>query len=265
MFGAVVERDSFRFSRRLPDAKTGVTTLTLDAHALALSNDLRDLRIVDERDRQIPYVLDRQAPPLLLDLDLGIREKSGSRSVYRFDLPYAGLPPASIILTTNARAFAREVRVRQHRGRSLASASWRSDPADSLSQPFRLELPRRAPRRLELEIDEGDNEPLAIESVKIELAGASLRFIHPGTTLDLLYGNRGLGEPRYDLALLSGSLSGGPAHEVRLGAAPPTEDEREGRKLFWIGIVFAAVVLVALLLRLVLVRPETSRAPADST
>jgi hypothetical protein len=266
VFGSVVDREAFRFARALPEAPAGLAALPLDAHVLAHSNELRDVRLVDARDRQIPYLLEERASSLRLRLELSPRERSGSRSVYRFELPYSNLPSSEMVLRTAARAFNREVRIRQHRGRVLTSAVWRSDSPDAAAPALRIELPYRAPRRLELVIDEGDNEPLVVDSADLVVDAASLRFIHPGTSLTLLYGNRSLDAPRYDLALLTQQLAGSKARELRPGPAPKAGgDDREGRKLFWIGMVVAAVVLVALMLRLVLVRPETSRAPSDST
>ena len=264
VFGAVVDRDAFRFSRSLPDAKAGVAVLTLDAHVLAYGNALRDVRIVDAKGRQIPYVVERRDAPLAVPLALTGRERDGSRSVYRFDLPYPNFPSSHLVLATDARGFDRRVQVRQHRGRVVTSEMWRSESTDHDASPLRLELPYRAPRHLELVVDEGDNEPLPIRAAKLELDASALRFVHPGTALELVYGNRRIGAPRYDVALVPARLAEAPAYELRLGPPPRADDEGEGRRLFWIGAVVAAVVLVALLLRLVL-RPETSRAPGDTT
>ena len=267
-FGAVVEREEFRVSRKVPEAPAGLTVLLLDAHALAHSNELRDLRVVDGEGRQVPYLVEHRAEPLTVKLALPAREGSGSRSTYRIELPYANLPSGTLVLTTNARVFEREVSVRQRRGGILTSATWRSSEPDLPPPALRLELPHHAPRRLELLVDEGDNAPLPIESAHLLLPAEAVRFSHPGTPLFLLYGNRRADAPRYDLSLLAPRLFAEPARELSLAAAPDVraaDDDRDGRKLFWIGIVIATVVLVALLLRLVLVRPETSHAPSDTT
>ena len=267
-FGAAVDRDAFRVSRRLPDAPPGLTVLLLDAHALAHSNELRDLRLADPEGRQVPYLIEHRAEPLAVKLALPARHASGSRSIYRIQLPYARLPGGTLMLTTGARVFEREVTVRQRRGGVISSATWRSSEPDLPPPALRLELPYPVPRTLELLVDEGDNAPLPVESVHLLLPSEALRFSHPGTPLFLLYGNPRAGAPRYDLSLLAPRLFAEPARELSLGPAPDVrapDDDRAGRKLFWIGIVVAAVVLVAMLLRLVLVRPETSHAPSDTT
>jgi hypothetical protein len=252
----------------VPETKAGLTVLMLDAHVLAHSNALNDVRLADAEGRQVPYLVEHRAEPLTVKLALPARGASGSKSVYRIELPYANLPASALLLTTNARVFDREVSVRHRRGGIIASSTWRSEEPELPPPALRIELPARAPRALELVVDEGDNAPLPLQSVHLLLPSEALRFSHPGTPLFLFYGNRRTSAPRYDLSLLAPRLFAEPARELALGAAPgvrAADDDRDGRKLFWIGIVIAAVVLVALLLRLLLVSPETSRAPSDST
>ncbi|HUR82038.1 MAG TPA: hypothetical protein VM733_14835, partial [Thermoanaerobaculia bacterium] len=167
-----------------------------------------------------------------------------------------------------ARVFDRDVRLRPRRGEVFHIASWRSSEPDLPPPALTIQLPYHPAKRLELLIDEGDNAPLPIESVQLLLPAEALRFTHPGTPLFLLYANARIGAPRYDIALLAPRLFAEPAREIAMGTAPKVaeaDEDRNGRKLFWGGIVIAAVVLIALLLRLVLVRPETSHAPSDTT
>ncbi|HEX8411130.1 MAG TPA: hypothetical protein VF883_19865 [Thermoanaerobaculia bacterium] len=273
--GGPIDREQYRVSRRLPEAPPGLTVLLLDAHALARSNE-RDLRIADANGRQVPYLLERRAEPFALDLPIPPRRDERTSSVYRFELPYDNLPLHGIVLTTSARVFDRNVTVRRagrnHRRRAgevLASAQWRSAEPDLPAPVLRLELPQRGPRMIEVVIDEGDNAPLPLESAQLLLPPLALRFDHPGTPLFLLYGNGRAAAPRYDLALLAPRLFAEPARELKLAAPPDggreSGEDNQGRKLFWIGIVIASVVLIATLLRLLLVRPETSHAPSDTT
>jgi hypothetical protein len=267
-FGSNIDREMFRVSRKVPDAKPGLAVLQLDAHVLANSSALNDVRLADARGRQVPYLVEHRAEPLTLPLRVPARETSGSQSMYRLELPYAHLPVRKLVLTTTARVFDREVSLRARRGEILKSVTWRSSEPDLPAPPLTIEMPFETPRRFELLIDEGDNASLPIDSAMLLLPSEALRFTHPGTPLYLFYGNRRLVAPRYDLALLAPRLFAEPARELSLGAAPDAraaDDDRDGRKLFWIGIVVAAVVLVAMLVRLVLVRPETSHAPSDTT
>lgn len=272
--GAPIDREQYRFSRRIPDATPGPVSLLLDQHALARSNQ-RDLRIANADGRQVPYLLETRAESLALKLAVPERRGVGTTSVYRFDLPYNNLPLQALLLTTSARVFERGVQVRRagrnrrrRAGEIIASVQWRSVESGGVQRSLRLELPHRAPRAIEVVIDEGDNAPLPLASAQILMPLRALRFQHPGTPIFLLYGNRNATAPRYDLTLLEPHLSRTPARELTLAplrGASDADDDNQGKRLFWIGIVIAGVVLIAILLRLVLIRPETSRAPHDTT
>lgn len=272
--GGPIARDQFRVSRKLPEAPAGVTVLFLDAHVLARSNDLRDVRIADANGRQVPYLVEERAEPLAVKLNVPEPIAEGRTSIYRLDLPYDAWPEGTrLVLTTNARVFNRDVVVRRvpdnHRNRRaepIASSAWRSADPQLLPPAFEASVVVRDARAIEIVIDEGDNAPLPITSAQFLLPSRALRFYHPGTPLFLLYGNRRASAPRYDIALLAPRLLGEPAREMTLPTAAVDDrgdDEATGRKWFWIGIVIAAVVLIAMLVRL-LVSGETSRAPSDS-
>lgn len=273
--GGAIARDQFRVSRKLPDAPVGLTVLLLDAHVLARSNDLLDVRIADAKGRQVPYLLEDRAEPLAVKLNVPERTAEGRSSIYRLALPYDAWPQGTrLVLTTTARVFDRDVVVRRvpdnHRNRRaepIASSTWRSADPELVPPAFEASVAVRDTRAIELVIDEGDNAPLPITSAHFLLPSRALRFHHPGTPLFLLYGNRRANAPHYDIALLAPRLFGEPARELTLPAAAVDErgdEDAPARKWFWIGIVIAAVVLIAMLLRL-LVSGETSRAPSDTT
>jgi len=272
--GGAIARDQFRVSRKLPEAPAGLTVLLLDAHVLARSNELADVRIADANGRQVPYLLEDRAEPLAVKLSVPERTAEGRSSIYRLDLPYDTWPNGTrLVLTTSARVFDRDVVVRRvpdnHRNRRaepIASSAWRSADPELLPPAFEASVAVRDTRAIELVIDEGDNAPLPITFAQLLLPSRALRFHHPGTSLFLLYGNRRANAPRYDIALLAPRLFGEPAHELTLPAAVDErgDEDTSARKWFWIGIVIAAVVLIAMLLRL-LVSGETSRAPSDTT
>lgn len=274
--GGEIARDQFRVSRRIPDASAGLAVLVLDAHVLARSNDLADVRIAGADGRQVPYLVEHRAEPLAVKVSVPRRTVNGHSSIYRLELPYDAWPYATrLVLTTNARVFDRDVVVRRvpdnHRNRRaavLASSTWRTAEPELVPPAFEAELAMNGARAIEVVVDEGDNAPLPIASAQLLLPSSALRFYHPGTPLSLLYGNRRATVPRYDIALLAPRLFGAPARELSLPAGvtdEPSDDDASGRKWFWIGIVVAAVVLIATLLRLVLFSAETSRAPGDST
>ena len=267
LHGGPIDREQFRVNRKLPEAPVGLTVLLLDAHVLARDNDLADVRLADANGRQVPYLVEQRAEPLAVKLAIPARREEKTSSVYRFTLPYDTWPVGTrLVLTTSARVFDRNVIVRtvaeDHRNRRssiLASATWRSADPDLLPPVLTFDDALRNTRAIEVVIDEGDNAPLPLQSAQLLLPSSALRFHHPGTPLFLLYGNRAASAPRYDLALLAPRLFGESARELALPAnapAPAPEGDDGDRKLFWLGIVIAAAVLIALLVRLLLFGAE---------
>jgi hypothetical protein len=122
-----------------------------------------------------------------------------------------------------------------------------------------LNLPPVA-RQVDLVLHEGDNAPLPLTGARLLVPSFALRFYSTGAPLTLLYGQRGLSAPRYDLALLAPRLTAEPAHEVLLSLVTVAERPEGGTRektVFWAAIVGALLVLLVLLARLV-------RAPADA-
>src|SRR5207249_2308856 len=76
--GASIDPKPFRYSRKIPEAPAGLTTLVLDAGVIAHSRrDLADVRIADADHRQVPYLLEKSQDVLALELTL-IPEKAAS-------------------------------------------------------------------------------------------------------------------------------------------------------------------------------------------
>jgi len=107
-------------------------------------------------------------------------------------------------------------------------------------------------------VEEGDNAALPLGRPKLLLPGYRLRFFREDEgALSLLYGNRDLSAPRYDLALLAPRLVGAAAMEISLGpeTAPEAEAETVPRKVFWLVLILATGVLLTLIVRLI--RPKS--------
>jgi len=256
--GAAVERTKFRYSRPLAPGPQGLAVLSLDADVLARSRDLADVRIVDSSARQVPYVVERRDDPLKVKLKVPTRqEPRRAVSLYKIALPYKTLPPGTrLVLTTNARVFERSITLwgaaDDQRGRertAIASATWRNSDPEIAAPPLVIDAPLSGTNAVELEIDEGDNAPLPITSAELLLRSFALRFHNPGGALHLIYGNGAATTPRYDLALIAPRLFAEPAHEASVAhptPVAPATDSKE-RKIFWV-VIAGAVVLLALLL-----------------
>jgi hypothetical protein len=235
MAGAPLDRGDFRVARPLGDVKPGLVSLVLDADAAA--HGLDDIRIVDAHDQQIPYVVEARTTPVVVPLKVPQRTRDGSSSVYRFSLPYSG----KLELTTSARVFERNVTISGRR------CPWSNADPDKPTPP--LDLNCRT-TDVDVVIDDGDNPPLPITSAKLLLPGYALRFTAPGGPLTLLYG-ASIAAPHYDIALISSRLLAQPAREIRLPPFARSEPHVE-KRVFWIAIVAAVAVLLAILGRLLI-------------
>lgn len=254
--GTILEGDSFRFRRPVPLGAPGWTALVLDAHVLAHSSHLADLRLLDPQRHQVPYLLEQRDEPLGLELAVPEGRAKGRSTLYALRLPQAGLPSARLVFETDLRVFSRRLLVWEEgeggASRQLAGASWTHLDPETAAPPLVLSLPTLQASRLTIEVDEGDNQPLPLKRAKLLLPGWRLRFFQPREALELCYG-RDLGPPQYDLALMAERLRDSPATEVTLtpDAGSPEPDHVSGiTELFW-GVLVAAIAgLLTVLARL---------------
>jgi len=245
--GAPVDRADFRYARPLSAVPRGLVSLALDAHVLSLSRALQDVRIVDAKSNQVPYLVVPLQAPVLVKLAVPRPTREAKQSVYRFVLPYDALPNGTELeLTTSAGVFVRDILVRrpldESRGREpqvIDRLAWQSEPSLRINLAFG--------RAIEIVVDEGDNASLPITAAQLRLLGFALRFVSPGTPLTLMYGNPAIAAPRYDLALLSSQLIGQPARTIVLNGATPAERPERHRELRFFGAAIAVAVVVLLI------------------
>jgi hypothetical protein len=271
LHGAIIDTRDFAYAREIPFEEPGLTSLLVDGSVLAHSReDLGDIRIVDDKSRQIPYLLERRREPLRINLTYPKRKPDSSRvSTYQILLPYQSLPnEARLVLETESRVFERRVQIvepakggARDEERILAETTWRH--ADPETSPPSLDLPIQVKgvSTLEVRIDEGDNAPISLRPAALLFPAYRVRFFYPeGAGLKLVYGNPNIQPPKYDLALLSARLFGAPAQEssARPEESRPVRGDTGSRAFFWSVLVLAAAVLVTLLARLL-------RAPATGT
>jgi len=266
--GAAIDRAGFRFVRAIPATGHRLVSLLVDAATLAHSNRLADVRIIDPAGRQIPYLLERRDEPLEVPLTIPARTTGrAGQSLYEIELPYDSLPDGTrLVLTTGARVFERRVTVRAMRVRPgerepriLSDAEWTS--ADDGRAAPSLDLPIRTGGldRIAVEINEGDNAPLALATARLLLPMTRLRFVHPGGDgVVLAYGNPTLATPRYDLALLAPRLFGESADEIVPGPEPSPSGSgpMKTKALFWAVIIVSAIALLIIIARML--RGETT-------
>lgn len=274
--GAPLDASGFQYQRGLPDGPPELVTLPLDPAALAHSQGPRrhfaDVRIVDDQNAQIPYILEQRSEPLALEVPIGAttprvpdlaKRGRGTRSFYLITLPIENLPQPVLSLETSEQMFLRAIELgvqrepdRHHRTEwldSLERTTWQHAMPGSPAPPLEISFPRQRSRELLLIVEEGDNRPLRIRGARLRLPAWQLRFFRPGGPLRLLYGRADLTAPRYDVALMSPSAMSGPSREI--SAAAEVAVSRPAALLsprtFWIGLSVAVVVLLGLIVRLI--------------
>jgi hypothetical protein len=271
--GAKINLAGFQTRRAVEQSPLGLNALRLDPAVLAGSRNLSDLRIVDDRSVQIPYIQERLGEPTILDLaePAPMPEQAGDRqSAYGLTLPHATLPAARLTIATTARVFERRVRLIRVETRNprdppvqvvLDEQVWRNRATGREAPPLSLTVPARAGAELLLIVDEGDNSPLQLGNPRLYLPTYRLRFLRRNEDqLWLMYGQDGLAAPRYDLALLAPRVLGAQVPEVGLS---DVEEElsvistsRVGTIVFWCVLVLVLIVLFGMVARLLRPGPD---------
>jgi len=192
-------------------SESGIQRITLPAVVLSHADpSSKDLRLVRE-GHQIPYLVERTAPTQELHpiLEPIANEKEPELSRWRLKLPFDALPLKRLSCRAKTRTLfersavlfdeARDERGNQAR-REVGRAIWRHTGSEA-PPDLTLDLVGKvASSSLLLEVENGDNLPLALESFVLQLAVTQLVFkAAPGPESWLYYGNPKALAPRYDL------------------------------------------------------------------
>lgn len=268
--GAAIDSSRWRRSRGVNYQGGGVQALEVTPEVLSRSPSLADVRLVSG-GRQIPYILERGSLARRLDVTLeSLPAERGDRvSRRRVKLPHAGLPIEEIRCTVADQVFRREVSVYEElspeRGsrRALGSASWerRGQPGGA---SFAVGLGGHPVLgALLMEMDDGDNAPLALKECSVGWHTSRLLFKAPAAeTVTLLYDNPDAGASRYDLALLADELLAADAASAtllpdegvgqRAGVVLPDGWERWA---LWGALALVVAVLIVVIAKLLPAQP----------
>lgn len=268
VLGASLDPAPWQHERALaPVLAEDVYTLTLKAEDLAASRpDLADLRVVNEDDRQVPFLIERDFSEERIPLSVEHGpSKAPGRSHFQL-LPPGTLPrDGAVRLSGIELGIADAFFERPARLISVSGGSRRE-------RTFHLALARRPPASgplwfattatlgpVRLEVDDGDNAPLEIGSAVAVVRVPRLVFKSAPGTLRLLLGNPEAEPPRYDLAGLRRELlaySALPANAFEIVANPSKGSAwfsslpgASSGAMVWGGIIAAMLVLLALTLR----------------
>lgn len=265
--GAALDPRSWRHERLLaPILEEDVYALTLRASDLGtLRPDLADLRVVNEANFQVPFLIDNDFAtdriPMMVRREAPSTPK---RSLFSMAPESRGAEDAPRIylleLDVKEAFFERPARLLHSHNRSAREI------------PFSITLARRPPssdgitvgasaplEALTLEVDDGDNAPLEIKAAAALVRVPRVVFKAAPGKLRLLLGNRSAESPRYDITGLRLELLAYSAIAASPGSLSLNEHATTSlwsgvfgmprSALVWGAILLALVVLVGLTLR----------------
>jgi hypothetical protein len=174
--------DPGKFSVRWPIlGPPGLVRVALPTEVLTTARpDLGDLRVVDDQNRQLPYLLRTDG----VQHDLGAlpmkRTERGRTSVIELTLPTSNLLIGTVTLTTSAPLFERQIRVSQpDRGKLVPLRAFTWTGGDRPAK-VTLDVNHRLGDTLVVEIENGDDPPLPIETVSASWPGWEVVTRSPG-------------------------------------------------------------------------------------
>ncbi|MEZ5285371.1 MAG: DUF3999 family protein [Vicinamibacterales bacterium] len=285
--GAGLDAAGWRFERPVEiEGNEDLYTLTLPAADTGhLRADAGDLRLVDDQDRQVPYVLEPGAARVELPLTIASAEPRQGRprvSAFRLAVPEQGAEARPLEIQSLRLRFAEAYF--QRTGDLLVPRSGAPLGMDTLASvsiavprgggsggaPTWVELPVPgvASPVLGLEIQDGDNQPLTMLQASAVVRVPRITFKATPGAYRLLLGNPDAARPSYELdglrrevlaysavpLTVDGEVLAGPNPAYTTGVgdllrlAPP-------RAVLWIALGVAVAVLLALTARIL--RRET--------
>ena len=254
---------AMRRSLRVERAPEGLTRVPLGPEDLArLAPDLADLRVADEEERQWPYLLDRDAGSSEVICQVAPAKAREGATTYTLTPATVPVLLDGLRLDAEAPFFDRPFRLRGETdgGASVVLAEGRLARTAGDTSPLLLELPRTRVKELELQVDDGDDAPLAFRAVTARAPTPDVFVVAPAGTYWLLLGAQDARSPRYELervrdvvlALQADARSPGPLEKnPEYHAATRLLHGKGGQQtLLWVAIVAAVVVLALLTFRL---------------
>jgi hypothetical protein len=275
--GAPLDVSAWRYRKDVTLGPGEVHELELDLDVLSDADpsgaDLRLLR----GGVQVPYLRAEALRVHSLTPKVERMERGDARTTSRWSLtfPRPRLPLRRISCQAKDPLFQREVRLVEefrdalgatHRV-TVAQAAWSRIPERPAE---RLDLSLDGTRRNErliLEIDDGDNPPLTLDSFSAEVATSRLIFKSPSQPgLSLHYGNPRVSPPHYDLVLASSELSVAHKSPATLSSSRPQpaserrerESEPFGSVYLWIVLGVLTLTLLAVIIRVLPTPPEAA-------
>lgn len=263
--GAELDPDDWRWHRvvTIPPSPEGLALVRLAPEDLAHAEPSRaDLRLVDAEKRQWPFLVAPTSERAQVALVATGPVREAGRSRWRLTLPAAPLTLDGLVVHTARPALGRRYRVlttvdgeeRELGTGLLAQDLRRPRPATISFAPARVE-------ELTLEVEDGDDAPLALTAVETSVALPTLLVAAPPGEYTLLAGNPDATAPRYEIERVRHVVEGLRGVRATLGdggenaswrstpGGTALRRERLQRAAVWAAIVLAVLVLGGLTLR----------------
>jgi hypothetical protein len=223
--------------------------------------DLADLRLIDREQRQWAYLLEPAAAHETLPLGIDGPVKRDRATRWTFNPPAAPATAEGVVLRTPVAYFDRPFELVAHLGdEERTIASGRLARAGGDPRPVSIAFPPTRFDRLELEIVDGDDAPLALEGAAARFVLAEMFFAVPEGSYSVLVGHPEAAAPSYELerardvvlavrsaAVVSDGIEQNPAFSP---GARLASGEGWQRALLWGAIVVLVGFLTVLTLRL---------------
>jgi hypothetical protein len=263
--GAALDRTLFSHRRTItvPVSTEGLSRLRLAAEDLAVLGDgAADLRIVDGAGRQWPWLAATDDTPAVVPLEVGPPGTRDRVSRYRLRLPVTALTIDRLTIDVDGgfvdRSFRLEGTIGDRGPRAIVSGRL-TRPIDD-RRPIGVDLAPVRLRAATLEVDDGDDAPLAFRSIAARAPRPAIYLAAPPGPYEMLLGAPDEKAPRYELeraravvlSVRAAPITAGPLetnpHQgfvARWGGAGARRT-----LLLWGTLVVAVVVLGLLTLRL---------------
>ncbi|MBA4369124.1 MAG: hypothetical protein C0403_15960, partial [Desulfobacterium sp.] len=268
--GIPINLSKWKYKKQITISSPGVQRLELDAEILDLSHpSLQDLRLV-KNGLQLPYLIERSSSQRNITPELEKADDPKRQSISRLQLtvPYKRLPLTALECEIGTTFFKRRVTLSEeipdHRGNpqtvTRGSAIWSrtiGEKKKNLILPLSFQM---VTGKLILTIDNGDNPPLNIKSIRLTYPVSRLLFkSSSGEDTFLYFGNPASYVPHYDINLIADHFLSAEKNQAVLlpldkqGETSWQKKYRFSEKaiwLFWIALGGLVVGLLVIITRL---------------
>lgn len=244
------------------DAPEGLSALRLPPAVLSLARfDLADLRIVDGDGKQWPFLMADNEERELAAAEVGAPKLEERRSEYVITPPVDRARLDRAVLHTDepflARAFVLRGIDDDGRRAELTRGVLRRAPDETGA--LEVAFPTTRASRLELEVEDGSDAPIAFTKIELGIASPTLYLAAPVGEYHLLVGDPEASAPEYEIArarslVLAVRATPGTVGDPQRNAAhvkPPWYEAAERTTwLVWALLLLSVIVLGVLTLRL---------------